>query len=127
VQLVRRAYEAWNAYGPGALEPFVADAVELRDAPELPDSGSWSGRDAVLARLADVAEAVGSSSGELEGFRAVGDDVLLTIDWQLEDDRPGEASLGRVFHVVRVADGMIARISVFLDEAAANSAAEEAG
>jgi ketosteroid isomerase-like protein len=123
VDLVRRAYEAWNAGGPGALAPFMADGVELYDAPELPDAGSWSGRDAVLARLDEVAAAVGSGSGELEGFRRHRDNVLVTLAWQREGDEAGEASLGRVFHVVQVADGRIARISVFLDEAAALRAA----
>ena len=123
MELVRRAYEAWNADGPGALAPFVADEVELCDAPELPDAGRWSGRDAMLGRLHEVAAAVGSGSGELEGFRRHRDDVLVTLAWQREGDEPGEASLGRVFHLVRVTRGRIARISVFLDEAAALRAA----
>jgi ketosteroid isomerase-like protein len=122
-KLVRRAYEAWNDAGPGELAPYLADEAELHDAPELPDAQCWSGSDAVLARLADVAAAVGSSSGELRGFHAAGPKVLVEIAWQREGDRPGEASLGRVYHVVRVTGGKIARIRVFLDQAAALRAA----
>jgi ketosteroid isomerase-like protein len=122
-QLVRQAYEAWNTDGTGALAPFLADAVELRDAPELPDAAGWSGRDRVLARLVEVAAAVGSGSGELKGFRSRGEDVLVTMAWQRPGDAPGEASLGMVFHVVCVAGDRITRITVFLDEAAALRAA----
>jgi ketosteroid isomerase-like protein len=122
-QLVRRAYEAWNASGPDALMPFVADTIELYDAPELPDAQCWSGREAVRARLAEVAAAVGSGSGELESFHAAGDKVLVAMAWQREGDAPGEASLGRVFHVVLVRNGKITRIRVFLRQAAALRAA----
>jgi ketosteroid isomerase-like protein len=120
-QLVRRAYEAWNAGGPDALAPFVTDDVELVDAPELPDSSRWRGRDAVLARVAEVADAVGGHGGDLEDFRVVGDDVLVTMCWRRDSDAHGEATLGEVFHVVTVEGGLIARIAVFLDEAAARS------
>ena len=100
-QLVRHAYEAWNASGPDALMPFVTDDVELEDAPELPDAGTWRGRDAVLKRLQEVAEAVGGHSGELESFEPRGEVVLVRMCWRRDSDAEGEASLGRVFHVVR--------------------------
>jgi ketosteroid isomerase-like protein len=122
-QLVRRAYEAWNAECPGALMPFVTDDVELMDAPELPDAGSWTGRDAVLRRLTEVADAVGGHSGDLESFEAHDDLVLVTMTWRRDSDPEGETSLGRVFHLVRAEGGRIARITVFLDEAAARRAA----
>ena len=120
-QLVRRAYEAWNMSGPGALIPFVTDDVELVDAPELPDAGSWTGRDAVLTRLTEVADAVGGHSGDLESFDPRGDLVMVTMTWRRDTDPQGEASLGPVYHVVRTEGGKIARVTVFLDEAAARS------
>jgi ketosteroid isomerase-like protein len=118
-QLVRRAYEAWNTSGPDALMPFVTDDIELRDAPELPDAATWRGRDAVLGRLEDVAEAVGGHSGELESFRAAGGQVMVAMTWRRDSDAEGEASLGRVFHVARVEGARIARITVFLELTAA--------
>jgi hypothetical protein len=99
--------------------PFVADGVELLDAPELPDAQCWTGRDAVLGRLTEVADAVGGHSGELESFQARGDAVLVALTWRRDTDPQGEASLGRVFHVVRVQDQKITCIAVFLEEARA--------
>jgi hypothetical protein len=59
----------------------------------------------------------------LKSFRVRADNVLVTMAWQREGDEPGEASLGCVFHLVRVTGGRIARITVFLDETAALDAA----
>jgi ketosteroid isomerase-like protein len=126
-QLVRRAYEAWNASGPSALMPFVTDDIELMDAPELPDAGSWTGRNAVLRRLTEVADAVGGHSGDLESFEAHNHLVLVAMTWRRDSDPEGQTSLGRVFHLVRAEGGRIARITVFLDEAAARHELSRSG
>ena len=76
----------------------------------------------VLTRLTEVADAVGGHSGDLESFDARGDLVMVTMTWRRDTDPQGEASLGPVYHVVRTEGGKIARITVFLDEAAARSA-----
>jgi ketosteroid isomerase-like protein len=124
-ELVRRAYEAWNSDGLTAIEGWLADTVELHDPPQMPDSGSWYGRDAVLARLEEVAAAVGGRWVDLRDFRPHGDEVLVSMDWHV-DRAPGSADLGLVFHVVRVADGKIDRLRVFLDETEALGAVESA-
>jgi ketosteroid isomerase-like protein len=118
VGAVLRAYEVWNERGPAAIGPLVTDDVELHDAPQLPDAQVWRGRDAVLERLAAVAASVGGGSVEFEGFRDTGEEVVIAMCWRLGSER-GEAQLGRVFHVVRVTDGLISRIRVFLTEAEA--------
>jgi ketosteroid isomerase-like protein len=125
IELVRHAYEVWNASGLGALEPWLADAVELHDAPEMPDAGVSRGRESVRARLEEVAQALGGGWVELGRFRAFGDQVLVSMVWQAEAD--GSTKFGSVFHLVRVADGRIAGIRVFLSEDAALAALEEAG
>ena len=55
MDLVRSVYERWNADGVDTIGRWLADLVELQDAPELPDSGAWRGRERVLARLHEVA------------------------------------------------------------------------
>jgi ketosteroid isomerase-like protein len=117
-KLVRRAYEAWNSEGVDALAPWLADDVELEDAPELPDAAAWRGRAAVLGRLRDVAEAVGGGSADLREFRDLGEEVLVSLVWQTGDQADSPA-FGDVFHLVRVTDGRIARVRVFLRESAA--------
>ena len=65
VELVRRAYEAWNAKGPIALDSWLADDIELHDAPEMPDARSCRGREAVIARLEEVAAATSGRKAEI--------------------------------------------------------------
>jgi ketosteroid isomerase-like protein len=118
--LVRRAYEAWNIKGPHVLESFAADSVELVDPPQMPDSRAYLGQAAVLARLEEVAEAVGGRYAHIDEVTAVGDEILVALTWRI-DESPASAVLGEVFHVVRVEGGKIARMRVFLarDEALA--------
>jgi ketosteroid isomerase-like protein len=121
-ELVRAAYEAWNDDGLEALAPVLAEDCELHDAPEMPDASVWRGKQAVLARLDEVAQAVGGGSVEFESVRALGDEVLVAMRWRLEHERAG-AELGSVVHLVEVRDRAITAIRVFLDERRAAEAA----
>lgn len=120
--LVRRAYEAWNDQGPGVLESFGADSIELVDPPQMPDSRSYHGHAEVLARLEEVAGAVGGRYVHIDEVTPVGGEVLVSLTWRM-DPAPDSAVLGEVFHVVRVESGKIVRMRVFLsrDEAAAST------
>jgi ketosteroid isomerase-like protein len=118
--LVRRAYEAWNSEGPRVLESFGAHSIELVDPAQMPDSRSYRGHAAVLARLEEVAEAVGGRYAHIDEITPIEDEVLVALTWRV-DASPESAILGEVFHVVRLERGKIARMRVFLtrDEALA--------
>jgi ketosteroid isomerase-like protein len=120
--LVRRAYELWNTQGPGVLETFGADDIELVDPPQMPDSRVYRGRAEVLARLEEVAEAVGGRYAYIDEVRRVEDEVLVALTWRV-DASPESAVIGEVFHVVRVENGRIASMRVFLSRDEALSAA----
>ena len=115
VSFVRGAYEEWNEGGVPAFVPLMADAIELRDPPQLPDAAEWHGVDTVTKRLEEVAQSVGGGSVELHDVRLVGDEVLVAMDWQLAGAQDS-ASLGAVYHLVRVSGDRIDRIRVFLTE-----------
>jgi hypothetical protein len=120
-QLVEEAYRTWNASGPRAFVEFTTERVELHDAPELPDAQEWVGRGALVARLEDVVAATGGRWADIEDIRPVADEVLVSLTWRLDQASP--TTLASVYHVVRVEGDRIARIRVFLDEAAATQAA----
>ena len=122
VALVRRIYETWNFEGLDALAPWLSESVELQDAPEMPDAVSVPAVDAVVARLREVAEAVGGGSVELRELSAFGDEVLVPMLWRA-GDQAGSAEFGEVFHVVRVSGEQIVAMRVFVDEGAARAAA----
>jgi ketosteroid isomerase-like protein len=118
--LVRRAYEQWNVEGPGVLRSYGSESIEVQDPPEMPDARTYRGQAEVLARLEEVAEAVGGRYAHIDDVSGVGDEVLVALTWRVADS-PGSAILGEVFHLVRVENGKIVRMRVFLsrDEALA--------
>jgi len=119
-QLVEEAYRAWNEGGPRAFVEFATEDVELHDVPELPDAQEWVGRDAVVARLEDVVASTGGRWAEVEDIQPIADEVLVSLTWRL--DR-ASATLASVYHVVRIENGRIAQVRVFLEEGAATRAA----
>jgi hypothetical protein len=122
VQLVEEAYRTWNERGPRAFaEEFTTTNVSVEDPPELPDAGTWVGRDTIVARFEDVVAATGGRWADVDEVRTVGDRVLVSLTWRLE--RGGKASLGCVYHLVSIDGGRIAGIRVFLSKDAAVQAA----
>jgi ketosteroid isomerase-like protein len=122
VELVRRAYEAWNEDGLDAFAPWTAESLELEDAPQLPDAAIWRGRETVIARLAEVAATVGGTWVDIREVRPAGGEVIVSMMWR-EDDSPDSGELGEVFHLVRVAGDRIDRVRVFTDAGSALAAA----
>lgn len=120
-QLVEEAYRTWSASGPRAFVEFTTDQVELHDVPDLPDAQEWIGRDALVARVEDVVAATGGRWADIEDIRPVAEEVLVSLTWRLDQASP--TTLASVYHVVRLEGDRIARIRVFLDEAAATQAA----
>ncbi|HZO59686.1 MAG TPA: nuclear transport factor 2 family protein [Solirubrobacterales bacterium] len=116
VALVREAYEAWNRDGPRAMLPYASAELQLQDPPQMPDGRTWEGCDAVLARLEEVAGAVGGRWVDLREMRLAGDEVFVAMAWRI-DSSPDSAVLGDVFHLVRVRGGKLDRIRVFVTEA----------
>jgi ketosteroid isomerase-like protein len=120
--LVRSVYETWNAEGPDAIGSRLADSVVLEDAPELPDAGTWKGRQAVLGRLREVAETIGGGWVEVQRIQSAGGEVVVSMVWHEAEGRATPA-FGEVFHLVRVEGGQIVSMRVFLSETAALAAA----
>ncbi len=123
---VREIYERWNATDAHAIaDEFAPDCV-LEDAPGMPDAGSVQGRAAVVERLDEVARAVGGPDRgrvEILSVEAGTEGVMLSMEWLLPSGPEGSSDLGRVFHVVALDDGRIARLRAYLDEGSARDAA----
>ena len=114
---VRGIYEAWTAGGPAAIGPFLSEDVELADPPEMPDARTWHGREAALARIEEVATAIGREGIELCEVSAAGDEALVRLSWSSAGE--SSAVVGELFHLVRLEGERVARLRVFLSEQAA--------
>jgi ketosteroid isomerase-like protein len=115
-EFVEEAYRVWNESGPQAFVGYATEDVELHDAPDLPDAQVWVGRDAVVARLEDVVAATGGRWADIDEIRPAGEEVLVALTWRI--DRAGPP-LACVYHRVLVNGDRIARVRVYLDQAAA--------
>jgi ketosteroid isomerase-like protein len=70
VEIVRRAYEAWNGDDPEAATPLLHPDIEWHLPENFPDAGTWRGRE-------EVVEGLRSTSASWDQLRA---DVQELID-----------------------------------------------
>ena len=123
MEIVRRYYAAWNAGGIDAARAFWSDDFEWHDAPGMPDASVYRGADAVSAHFRDLSEVLGPMKVHLDRVLPAGDEVFVALDVHL-DVRLGALTLdGSIFETVRIEDGKISRIRLFLDEQTALEAA----
>jgi ketosteroid isomerase-like protein len=123
VEVVCRYYAAWNEGGLEAARAFWSDDFEWHDAPGMPDSGVYRGAEAAAAHFRDLNEVLGRMEVGLDRVLPAGDEVFVLLHVHLDAPR-GELSLdGPIFETVRIEQGKISRIRLFLNEHAALEAA----
>jgi ketosteroid isomerase-like protein len=113
VELVRRAYEAWNEGGAEAAKQFWAEDIEFHDPPDLPDSRVVSGRDAVAAYLMHQTEAVGNWKLNIVDARERGECVVVRIELTVHGTSSGLDVPGELMQVVEVANAKVQRVRGF--------------
>ena len=79
VEIVRRAFEAWNAGDPEAAIELLDPDIEWRLPPNFPDAESWRGRDAVVAGLTTVTESWDEFRVEVQELIDAGDRVVALV------------------------------------------------
>jgi ketosteroid isomerase-like protein len=83
VELVRRAYEAWNAGDMDAWSELLAPNVTWRVMPDWPEQGPFIGRDAVLRQVRQLRESWDSDAVVPVGdVIDAGDEVVLRQSWR---------------------------------------------
>jgi ketosteroid isomerase-like protein len=123
VEVVRRYYAAWNAGGVDAARRFWSDDFEWQDAPEMPDSGTYRGVEAAAAHFRDLNEVLGTMEVHVDRLLPAGDEVFVLLHVHLDAPRGGLPLDGPIFESVRIEEGKISRIRLFLDEQEALEAA----
>jgi ketosteroid isomerase-like protein len=76
LELVRRALEAWARGDLEAAAEVLDKDVEWRMPSNIPEAGTYRGRDEVVRRLADFLEAWGELNVTVERLVDVGDRVV---------------------------------------------------
>jgi ketosteroid isomerase-like protein len=123
VEIVRRYYLAWNAGGIDAARAFWSDEIEWHDAPEMPDSGVYRGAESVVAHFRDLSGVLGEMEVDVDRLSPSGEEVLVLLHVHLDTQRGGLLLDGPIYETVRIEEGKISRIRLFLDEREALAAA----
>ena len=123
LEVVRSYYAAWNAGGLDAARAFWSDDFEWHDAQEMPDGGVYRGAEAAAAHFRDLNEVLGTMEVHVDRAVPAGDEVFVLLHVHLDAPRGGLPFDGPIFETVRIEEGKISRIRLFLDERAALEAA----
>ena len=76
VDVVRSAYEAWNAGDLDAAVEFLDPVIEWRMPPNFPEAGTYQGVDEVKSRLEEFLESWEDFQVEVEELIEAGDRVV---------------------------------------------------
>jgi ketosteroid isomerase-like protein len=124
--LLRSAFAAWNERGVAGFGPFLAETIEWHDAPEAPDASVHHGREETIGFL----RAWEAGSGEMrvslrvEEILGAGEEYVVVSRASVTGETSGmPLPEHRWFHVVRLRDGKLSRVRVFLNRDQALEAA----
>ena len=79
VEIVRRALEAWGRGEPKAVADLLDPDVEWSMPPNIPDAGTYTGRDEVVRRLEEFLEAWDDLAVTVEELVDAGDRVVALV------------------------------------------------
>jgi ketosteroid isomerase-like protein len=79
VEIVRRAFDAWNGGDPEAAVDLLDPDVEWHLPPNFPDEQEWHGRDAVVRGLTGVAGSFEEFRIEVQELIDAGDRVVALV------------------------------------------------
>jgi uncharacterized protein len=79
VEIVRRAFEAWNSGDAEAAIALLDADIEWRLPPNFPDAQAWHGRDAVVEGLTAVAGAWDEFRVDVQELIDIGDRVVALV------------------------------------------------
>jgi hypothetical protein len=120
---VTKAFDAWNTSGPDGVAAWLSRWVQLTDPPRWPGGGTWRGRDAAVARLAEVCRELGADWAEVDRAESLADDEVL-VSFHLRRAEPAPADPDLEFHaLVEIDADQITSIRIFIDREDARSAA----
>jgi ketosteroid isomerase-like protein len=121
-ELLRRWYETWNREGLEAFETLqetLDPAVEFREPPEFPGSGTYRGVDGWRTAMSRQFEAWERILFEPDEFLENGDQVFAAVRVRTLGRATDIETERVIFHVVTIRDERIVRLHVFFERAPA--------
>jgi ketosteroid isomerase-like protein len=123
VEIVRRGIDAFSRAAWEESVELMAPEVEWHDAPDLPEAQRYQGREKVLARWRDMAEALDQFTVEIEQFFDAGDQVVVFLTSRGRGRISGIEVSRKLAQVYTVRDGRVIKIVGYDNRALALEAA----
>jgi len=125
VELVRRAFEAFERRDLGGVQAVAAADVEVGAAPELPNSATYRGHDGFATWIAEWLDAWGEFRIDVLDVEAIDDEhVVVDVDQTGRGAGSGlEVTQRGLAYLVDVRDGLVTRLFLYPNRAAALAAA----
>jgi ketosteroid isomerase-like protein len=79
VEIVRRAFEAWNSGEPDAAAGLLDPGIEWHLPENFPDAGTWRGKEQVLTGLAGLADSWEGLVADVRELIDAGDRVVALV------------------------------------------------
>jgi ketosteroid isomerase-like protein len=124
VEVVRRAWKAYNEKGIEAVGEYFADDCVSEDVPDLPDRATYRGKAGAQERERHFRETWGDWAWEPEEFIDAGDDVVVAMVVMRAHGRGSGAPVEvPAAFVYELRDGRIVRDRAFTSRSQAIEAA----
>ena len=114
VEIVRRAFEAWNQGRAESAKRFWAEDYEYHDPPDFPDPRVVRGREAVAAHLKDQTSVLGDLMVTIVDVRARDETVVVRSEGTAHGAESGVEVPAEATQVFEVAAGRLQRARMFL-------------
>jgi ketosteroid isomerase-like protein len=122
VEMIRKAFEAWNAGDMDAVRDVYDPDVIMRAPPDWPEPGPFVGRDAVMQQFIQAREAFSRDSVQVvSDFQTAGDRVIVRTDWRGTGSGPQSDIEWTVVFTIR--NGRVFHVEYFWDHSDALNAA----
>ena len=122
VEMIRKAFEAWNAGHMDAVRDVYDPDVIMRAPPDWPEPGPFVGRDAVMQQFIQAREAFSRDSVQVvSDFQTAGDRVIVRTDWRGTGSGPQSDIEWTVVFTIR--NGRVFQVEYFWDHSDALKAA----
>ena len=119
VEIVRRGVDAFSRAAWEESVNLMAPEVEWHDAPDLPGARLYRGREGVLARWRDMAEALDDFTVEIEQLFDAGDQVVAFLISRGRGRISGIDVSRKLAQVCTVRDGQVVKLVGYDDPAQA--------
>ncbi len=115
VQIVRRALEAWEEGDLKAAAALLDPDIAWRMPSNLPETGTYRGREEVVRRLEDFLEAWGELTIAVEELIDAGDRVVALVRYSGMGQESGVQVSGRATdaQVWTLRDGRVVRVELY--------------